>query len=195
MLTEKIALAYEAGSAALAAQPGVSTVAEGAGQAGDEGWWGTPRLLEVDLNKVEGPVTEECFGPVLVLTRYTGPAQLSSALSKLKPALTLSVHADLPDDTEVAEHVARAAERLAGRVVWGGYPTGVAVSWAMHHGGPYPATTDPLHTSVGAAAVRRWLRPVCYQDFPPEMLPPELLDDPPPELAVPRRIDGELVLP
>ena len=65
-----------------------------------------------------------------------------------------------------------------GRVVWNGYPTGVAVAWAMHHGGPYPATTDALHTSVGASSIRRWLRPVAYQDVPEELLPPELVDVP-----------------
>jgi NADP-dependent aldehyde dehydrogenase len=73
-----------------------------------------------------------------------------------------------------------------------GYPTGVAVAWAMHHGGPYPATTDPLHTSVGAAATRRWLRRISYQDVPAELLPVELRDG---DAPVPRRIDGDLVLP
>ena len=65
-----------------------------------------------------------------------------------------------------------------GRVVWNGYPTGVAVAWAMHHGGPYPATTDALHTSVGASSIRRWLRPVAYQDVPEALLPAELIDAP-----------------
>ncbi len=62
----------------------------------------------------------------------------------------------------------------AGRLIFNGYPTGVEVSHAMHHGGPYPATTDPKFTSVGAMAIYRFARPVCYQDFPEAMLPPEL---------------------
>lgn len=77
-------------------------------------------------------------------------------------------------------------------LVGNGYPAGVAVTWAMHHGGPFPATTDPLHTSVGAAAIRRWLRPISYQDVPEELLPVELRDG---NATVPRRIDGDLVLP
>jgi NADP-dependent aldehyde dehydrogenase len=77
-------------------------------------------------------------------------------------------------------------------VVGNGYPTGVAVAWAMHHGGPYPATTDPLHTSVGAAAIRRWLRPIRYQNVPDQSLPVELRDG---DALPSRRIDGDLVLP
>jgi NADP-dependent aldehyde dehydrogenase len=77
--------------------------------------------------------------------------------------------------------------------VWNSWPTGVAVGWAMHHGGPYPATTAPLHTSVGATAIDRFLRPVCFQDVPDALLPPALRDDNP--LGIVRRIDGSLVAP
>ena len=72
----------------------------------------------------------------------------------------------------------------AGRVIWNGWPTGVAVTGAMHHGGPYPATTAPLHTSVGTAAIGRFLRPVCYQSLPDPLLPPALRRDNP--LGIPR---------
>lgn len=195
MLTDKIAKSYADCSAALASRSGVRTLAKGTEAGTADGRWGVPLLLEASLAEMDGPITEECFGPVLVAVRYRGSAELSHALGKLSPALAASVHAELPEDHQLAELVARTVEQMAGRVVWGGYPTGVAVSWAMHHGGPYPATTDPLHTSVGAAAVRRWLRPVCYQNFPQELLPPELRDDPPAGFAVPRRVDGELRLP
>jgi NADP-dependent aldehyde dehydrogenase len=67
-------------------------------------------------------------------------------------------------------------EHVAGRVVCNGWPTGVAVVAAQHHGGPWPATTVPAYTSVGTAAIRRWLVPVAYQDFPAELLPPTLAD-------------------
>ena len=76
--------------------------------------------------------------------------------------------------------------------MWNGFPTGVAVAWAMQHGGPYPAASDAAHTSVGAAAIKRWLRPVTYQDVPPSLLPEELRDGP---VTVPRRVDGALELP
>ena len=75
-------------------------------------------------------------------------------------------------------------------MVWNGFPTGVSVTWAQHHGGPWPATTLSGHTSVVATAIRRFLRPVTYQDAPPAVLPPELAEDNP--LRLPRRVDGRL---
>jgi NADP-dependent aldehyde dehydrogenase len=83
-------------------------------------------------------------------------------------------------------------ERRAGRILVNGFPTGVEVCDAMVHGGPYPATSDPRSTSVGTLAIRRFLRPVCYQDFPAGLLPPALGDT---ASTMPRRINGELVLP
>jgi NADP-dependent aldehyde dehydrogenase len=78
-----------------------------------------------------------------------------------------------------------------GRIVFNGYPTGVAVTWAMHHGGPYPSSTFPHHTSVGATAIRRFLRPIAYQDAPEAQLPLELREDNP--LQLPRRVNGRYV--
>jgi NADP-dependent aldehyde dehydrogenase len=75
----------------------------------------------------------------------------------------------------------------AGRLIFNGWPTGVAVTAAMQHGGPYPATTAVLHTSVGTAAISRFLRPVSYQGMPQDLLPEELGDDNP--LAVPQRVN------
>jgi NADP-dependent aldehyde dehydrogenase len=92
---------------------------------------------------------------------------------------------------EAPEELTRVLERTAGRIVFDGYPTGVAVSWAQHHGGPWPATNS-LHTSVGATAIRRFLRPVTWQNAPAAVLPAELRDG---AVEVPRRIAGRLVLP
>jgi NADP-dependent aldehyde dehydrogenase len=78
----------------------------------------------------------------------------------------------------------------AGRVIFNGWPTGVAVTWAMQHGGPWPATTGSLHTSVGQTAARRFLRPVAYQGLPQELLPEALRDGNP--LGIVRRVDGVL---
>jgi NADP-dependent aldehyde dehydrogenase len=86
--------------------------------------------------------------------------------------------------------VVGALSARAGRVVFDGFPTGVAVTHGMHHGGPFPATTAPAHTSVGMTAIRRWLRPVAFQNAPAELLPPELRDENP--LGIWRRVDGEL---
>jgi NADP-dependent aldehyde dehydrogenase len=87
----------------------------------------------------------------------------------------------------VAELVALMAQR-AGRLVFDGFPTGVAVTHGMHHGGPYPACSNPLHTSVGATAIRRFGRPVAYQNAPAAVLPLELRDENP--LGIWRRVDG-----
>ena len=83
-----------------------------------------------------------------------------------------------------------ALSRIAGRVVFNGWPTGVAIAWAQHHGGSWPSTTASVHTSVGASAIRRFLTPIAYQDAPQSVLPPELHDGNP--LRIPRREDGVL---
>jgi NADP-dependent aldehyde dehydrogenase len=80
----------------------------------------------------------------------------------------------------------------AGRLLFNGFPTGVAVAWAQHHGGPWPAT-NTLHTSVGITSIRRFLRPVAWQDAPQSVLPAELRDNPG-DAAVPRRVDGTLTV-
>jgi NADP-dependent aldehyde dehydrogenase len=99
------------------------------------------------------------------------------------------VHAESSETGLVGPLLDRLRDR-AGRLVFNGWPTGVSVTPAMHHGGPYPATTAPLHTSVGATAIRRFLRPVCYQSMPQGLLPPALRDHN--ELGIPRRINGRL---
>ncbi|MDX1622292.1 MAG: aldehyde dehydrogenase family protein, partial [Nitriliruptorales bacterium] len=136
------------------------------------------------------PLHEECFGPVAILVRYEDRADLFGALRSVPGALAAGVHGS-PDD-ELSVELVRLLADMAGRIVWNGWPTGVAVVWSMHHGGPYPATTDPLHTSVGAAALRRFLRPVAYQGVPEELLPPAVRDSDP--LQLPGRIDGQLRL-
>lgn len=130
---------------------------------------------------------EECFGPAAVLVRYRDREDLAQALAQLPGSLTATVHATAHEAHDLRPLLDTLAT-LAGRVVWNGWPTGVAVNWAMHHGGPYPATTDPLHTSVGATSLRRFLRPVAYQGVPDEVLPPALRDANPLELA--RRVNG-----
>ncbi len=143
----------------------------------------------------EGPhdlLLEECFGPVTVLVRYTDDAEIAAVLARLTGTLTATLHLGEAESagTDPAGRGARLladVTPLAGRVVVNGWPTGVAVAPAQHHGGPYPATTSTA-TSVGSAAVDRWLRPVVHQDTPPALLPPELREDNP--LGLPRRVDG-----
>jgi NADP-dependent aldehyde dehydrogenase len=135
---------------------------------------------------------EECFGPMTVVLEYTGEADLAEALAAAPGSLTVTLHSE-PHETGLAARLAAIARDRAGRLVFDGYPTGVAVGWAQQHGGPYPATTAPTTTSVGTAAIARFLRPVAYQNCPPPLLPPALRDDDP--WRVPRRLDGTLVLP
>ena len=87
---------------------------------------------------------------------------------------TVYADQDSPEDLDLARQVVVVLEQVAGRIVFNGWPTGVAVAAAQHHGGPWPATTVPAYTSVGTAAIRRWLVPVAYQNFPPGLLPPGL---------------------
>ena len=142
-------------------------------------------------NVLERPdeLLEECFGPTTMLIEYTDQEELSAVLAKVPGSLTATVHAQPGED--VADLVEQLSG-LAGRVLFDGWPTGVAVNWAQQHGGPYPATTS-LFTSVGATAVRRFQRPVAYQDAPETVLHPALRESNP--LGIPRRVDGELGLP
>ncbi|MFE4669101.1 aldehyde dehydrogenase (NADP(+)) [Streptomyces sp. NPDC056716] len=134
---------------------------------------------------------EECFGPVTVVARYTDDTEVRAVLSRLPGNLSATVQ--LSEREAAGEGVGASilAELtpLAGRVLVNGWPTGVAVAPAQHHGGPYPATTS-TSTSVGGTAIERWLRPVTYQNAPEALLPSELRDDNP--LGLPRRFNGVL---
>ena len=135
------------------------------------------------------PLLEECFGPVTVVARYRDLDQVTEVLAGLGGNLTATLHAESGEPGAAA--LLERLSGLAGRVLFGGWPTGVAVAPAMHHGGPYPATTG-TSTSVGGTAVERWLRPVAYQSAPQELLPVELRDAGP--AGLPRRVDGVLRL-
>jgi NADP-dependent aldehyde dehydrogenase len=132
---------------------------------------------------------EERFGPVVLLVTYGSETELLEALDRVEGQLTASVHAEAGDEPLLRTLVDVLAAR-AGRLVFDGFPTGVAVTYGMHHGGPYPATTAAAHTSVGMTAIGRFLRPVAWQNAPASALPPALRDDNP--LGICRRVDGEM---
>jgi acyl-CoA reductase-like NAD-dependent aldehyde dehydrogenase len=161
----------------------------GAKAAEGPGFRHQPAAYEAPASAVAGGATElleEHFGPVVLLLRHGTREELLAALAHVDGQLTGSIHAEEAD--EVTDLVAALADR-AGRVVFDGFPTGVAVTHGMHHGGPFPATTSPLHTSVGMTAVRRFTRPIAFQNPPARVLPPELRDENP--LGIRRRVDGE----
>jgi acyl-CoA reductase-like NAD-dependent aldehyde dehydrogenase len=133
---------------------------------------------------------EEHFGPVVVLLRYGGRDELLEAIARIEGQLTGSIHAQPEEDAELLRMLTEELAARAGRVVYDGFPTGVAVTHGMHHGGPFPATSSPAHTSVGMTAIRRFLRPVAWQNAPAAVLPPAVRDENP--LGIWRRVDGEL---
>lgn len=132
---------------------------------------------------------EEHFGPGVIVVAYDDAEDLSAALASLGGQLTATLHAE-PDELPALRPLIDQLTGLAGRVLFGGVPTGVSVTWAMQHGGPWPATSNTAHTSVGQAAARRFLRPVCFQSAPGFVLPPALQDGNP--LGILRRVDGLL---
>ena len=174
MLTGRIFAGYQDAVAEAAGHPGVTELA--AGQPGAGPWGATPRVFQVTLKEFAADIavlSRERFGPAGLVITYPSVEDLLPVLGALAGNLVGTVHLDTgsAEDIELARQVIAVLERVAGRVVCNGWPTGVAVVAAQHHGGPWPATTVPAYTSVGTAAIRRWLVPVAYQDFPAELLP------------------------
>jgi NADP-dependent aldehyde dehydrogenase len=150
----------------------------------------SPQLFEVPAalfaDASSRPARDECFGPLAVVIRYQDHDELRSALNVTEPALTFSIFGAEGDAD--AKWLVDFGETKAGRVIVNAFPTGVGVSWSMQHGGPWPSTTSSSTTSVGAASIERWTRPVTFQGVPAELLPEALLDENP--LEVPQRVDG-----
>lgn len=174
MLSGRIFAGYQDAVAEAAGHPGLTELAEG--QPGPGPWGATPRVFQVTLKEFAGDLavlSRERFGPAGLVITYPSVEELLPVLASLAGNLVGTVHVDTgsAEDMELARQVVAVLERVAGRVVCNGWPTGVAVVAAQNHGGPWPATTAPAYTSVGTAAIRRWLIPVAYQDFPPELLP------------------------
>jgi len=192
LLAEPIHRGLRAGLEALEASGAATRLTPGGDGAGRPGFRAQPavyRAAAADLGRVEA-LGEEHFGPAAIVLTYTSVDEAAAALLRAGGQLTATVHAEPEDHARLAPLV-EAATRVAGRVVFDGVPTGVAVTWGMHHGGPYPAASDGgAHTSVGMTALRRFLRPVAYQDAPQDLLPPALRDGNP--LGIWRRVDGEL---
>jgi len=142
-----------------------------------------PVLLEANAAVAAGMALEEVFGPVSLVLRYHDVAEAVEVIRALDAALVAGVHAETDEAATVGALLAGLTP-IVGRLVWGAPTTGLAIGWATHHGGSYPASTSP-HTSVGATAIRRWLRPIGFQGFPEQLLPAELQDP-----HLPRRRDG-----
>ncbi len=189
MLTDSIAGAFADGLGTLAGRDDVTVVS---GSPEQSVGTGSAVVLETTAAAVladpEG-LLAECFGPTTLVVRCGSVDEALTAIRAVGGSLTATVHAEPDEDVSAIVDV---LADIAGRVLFAGWPTGVAVNWSQQHGGPWPSTTS-IHTSVGATAVRRFLRPVAYQSAPDAALPPALRDGNP--LGVPRRVDGVLTLP
>jgi alpha-ketoglutaric semialdehyde dehydrogenase len=189
MLTPGIHSAFNSGVEKLGKEAGVTTLARG--QNGATACAGQAALFETDAaNFIANPALEdEIFGAASLIVRCGDIAQFSQVAEHLDGQLTATMFLT-EKDRDAAKALLTVLERKAGRVLVNGFPTGVEVSHAMVHGGPFPATSDSRSTSVGAGAIDRFLRPVSYQDLPAYLLPASLQDDNP--LGLWRVRDGEL---
>ena len=171
MLTDGIAVAYTSGRTVISTAAGVKEVLSNSC---------TGRQAVADLYEVSGDawlanhaLAEEVFGPLGLVVRARDTDQMVTIAKSLQGQLTATLHMDV-EDTKLAQTLLPILTRKAGRVLANGYPTGVEVSDAMVHGGPYPASTNFGASSVGTLAIRRWLRPVCFQNMPHALLPSDL---------------------
>jgi 2,5-dioxopentanoate dehydrogenase len=191
MLTAGIHQAYEDGIASLARAKGVRLSAQGRGS--DDPCRGRAALFVTDADtfKQDSRLAREVFGPASILVRVGDPESLVEAVDMLEGQLTASVHMRA-SDTGLASRLVPALELKVGRIIANGWPTGVEVAHSMVHGGPFPATSDGRTTSVGSLAIERFLRPVCYQNFPEALLPESLRDA---DGTVERLVDGVRTYP
>jgi NADP-dependent aldehyde dehydrogenase len=187
MLTSNIKKQYDAGLSRLELYNNVAVAAQG--QQSSTDYEGTPTLLHTTTEALANcpQIAEEVFGPSTVAVTAKTKDDLIQAAQRLAGHLTATIHCTDEDLDEYGDLVT-ILERKVGRLIFNDYPTGVEVCHSMHHGGPFPATTDALTTSVGTAAIKRFSRPLCYQNVPNYILPHELRDDNP--LQIWRLVNG-----
>ncbi|MDB5292575.1 MAG: Aldehyde Dehydrogenase [Phycisphaerales bacterium] len=183
--------AYEQGAKRFAQVPGVKVAAQSRTAADAGKTQATPTVFTADVRTylANHTLREELFGPSTLLLTAGSRQELEMVAATLDGHLTATIHGTAQDLEDYRGLIAL-LERKVGRLLFNGFPTGVEVSPAMQHGGPYPATTDSRTTSVGSAAIQRFARPICYQDFPQSVLPEELRDGNP--RGIWRQIGGTL---
>lgn len=184
LLNPSIAEGYRARRDAILRVSAVSVISEGALRIDEDGQgWATPTLVSIaaaDLVRERDQLLDEAFGPLSVVVEYSDEDNLMSLAAELFDGnLTGTVHLAEHENTPALRGLIGWLTDHVGRVLFGGWPTGVAVTPAMQHGGPWPATTTDSSTSVGTAAISRFLRPVSYQNAPQALLPEPLQDENP----------------
>jgi NADP-dependent aldehyde dehydrogenase len=188
MLNAGTLRSYAAGLQSLHAHPGIAHLA-GSNQQGHQA---QPQLFKADVELLlngDKVLQEEIFGPTSIFIEVADQAQLNAAINALHGQLTATLIGEPEDLTQFVELTAL-LEMKVGRILINGYPTGVEVCDSMVHGGPYPATSDSRGTSVGTLAIDRFLRPVCFQNYPDALLPDALKNANP--LNISRLVDGAL---
>ena len=188
MLSEGIKSNYEKGTSRLSTHEAVELLASG--QPGANNNYAETKIFQTKGQQlIDNPdLAEEVFGPSTLNVVSKDKEEMISVAKSLEGHLTATIHgteADLEEYSDLIEVL----ERKVGRLIFNGYPTGVEVCHSMVHGGPYPATTAPQTTSVGTAAIKRFARPVCYQDFPQSTLLDAIKDGNP--LGIWRTWNGE----
>ncbi len=187
MLTEGICRSYKTGVTQRQGHNSVELLAQP--NSTDSAGHVLPAVFQVSGSELlrDGELAKEIFGPSTLIVRYANRAELIALAHALEGQLTATLHGTDADIAAFSDLI-DILEHKAGRLIVNGYPTGVEVCHAMVHGGPYPATSDSRFTSVGTQAILRFVRPVCYQDFPQAALPVELKDENP--LGILRLVDG-----
>lgn len=181
---------FERGRDQLAAVAEVESLLEFAAIAGSSGAQPALFLASAATLLAEPSLQDEVFGPSTLVITCEDAAEMRAVAGALAGQLTGTIQAEGGGDDELAAELAGLLAQRVGRVLYGGFPTGVEVCSAMVHGGPYPASTDARSTSVGMRAIERFTRPVAYQSFPQALLPLELRDAGPPSMR--RLVDGVL---
>jgi len=189
LLTEAIHSSYDSAIAKRKSEPVVTMLAEKA-PSGAEGFCAHPVVFVTNAESFLGSDLEsEIFGPTTLLVRHSSRDQVLEVARSLEGHLTATIHGTEEDLRTFADLIA-ILETKVGRLIFNGFPTGVEVTHAMVHGGPYPSTSDGRSTSVGTQAIFRFTRLVCYQGFPDSTLPEELKESNP--LGIWRMVDGGL---
>jgi len=188
MLTPGIVSAYQTGVAALAENANAHVAASGQPEQGPNQCQAQLFVAQASAFLADPTLQAEVFGAASLVVACDSDAQVRQVAEHLEGQLTATLHLD-DADLDNARSLLPTLERKAGRILVNGWPTGVEVCDAMVHGGPFPATSDARSTSVGTAAILRFLRPVCYQDFPDALLPQPLKHGNPLQLR--RLLDGK----
>ncbi len=191
MLHGGILEAYETGIEDLSAKPSIELLAHSTPEPDADKTQAATTLFVTDAESFtsDPEMAREVFGPSTLVIRCETVDQMLELACGLPGQLTATFHGG-DSDRSLLDPLRGIMEAKAGRLLFGGFPTGVEVCAAMHHGGPYPAASDPRSTSVGSAAILRFARPICYQDWPQGQLPPELQDRN--ERGIMRQVDGAL---